>query len=143
MITVILFLHFNICLVPKETRPTYCTSSPCCGMPGIPGIPGIPGQAGSTGLPGARGPPGGKGDEGTQGKQGPPGGKGDKGDAGPQGPQGLQGPAGSLSRSWKQCTFKSINDEKDTGLLRVSFDTLSSQLRACKGTFKTDTESSF
>ncbi|XP_068722418.1 collagen triple helix repeat-containing protein 1-like [Montipora capricornis] len=107
-----------------ETQSAYCTNCPSCGMPGIPGIPGIPGQAGSTGLPGARGPPGGKGDEGAQGKQGPRGGKGDKGDAGrqglpgPQGPQGLQGPAGSLSRSWKQCTFKSINDEKDTGLLR-------------------------
>ncbi|XP_068682881.1 collagen triple helix repeat-containing protein 1-like isoform X2 [Montipora foliosa] len=100
------------------TQPTFCISSPCCGMPGIPGIPGIPGQAGSSGLPGARGPPGSKGGEGARG------GKGDKGDAGrqglsgPQGPQGLQGPAGSLSRSWKQCTFKSINDDRDTGLLR-------------------------
>ena len=137
MISVILFLHFA--LLPRRLNQAIVPA----GMPGTPGIPGIPGQAGFMGVPGARGPPGGKGDEGAQGKQGPRGEKGDKGDAGrqglpgPQGPQGLQGPAGSLSRSWKQCTFKSIKDEKNTGLIRVSFDTLSSQLRACKGTFKT------
>ena len=120
--------------------------SPCLCAPGIPGIPGSPGPAGpagTTGSPGNNGPKGSmgprgvKGDEGPRGKQGLPGTKGDtgsrgpagslgsKGDAGPPGsqgppgPKGPQGPSGQAVRNWKQCVFKNLNDDRDSGLVKV------------------------
>lgn len=104
-----------------------CGQSHCSCAPGIPGIPGSPGPAGPSGVagsPGPRGPAGDKGDAGTQGtpgstgRQGPQGIKGDVGDKGSQGAPGPQGLPGTLGSNWKQCVFKDLNDDRDTGLVK-------------------------
>ncbi|KAL9975834.1 hypothetical protein ACROYT_G013040 [Oculina patagonica] len=104
-----------------------CENSHCCCAPGIPGIPGSPGPAGSAGAAGSPGPQGAmgpRGDQGYDGKpgsQGPKGPQGTKGDAGNKGSQGPPGPPGTASscrKNWKQCVFKNLNDEKDTGLIK-------------------------
>ena len=38
---------------------------------------------------------------------------------GNQGAPGLWGPPGALGSNWKQCVFKNLNDDKDTGLIKV------------------------
>ena len=84
------------------------------GPQGSPGPKGPPGNKGDTGTPGPRGP------QGPSGQAGPPGSKGDTGAGGKQGPKGVQGPPGSSGRRWKQCTFKNLNDGRDTGLIKVN-----------------------
>ncbi|XP_078367967.1 uncharacterized protein LOC144651823 isoform X1 [Oculina patagonica] len=116
-----------------------CVQSHCCCAPGIPGIPGSSGPAGPAGVagspgpqgymgprgdqgydgkPGSQGPPGPKGPQGFMGPVGPQGVKGDAGDKGSQGPSGVQGPSGTVRGNWKQCVFKKLNDDKDTGLIK-------------------------
>ena len=60
------------------------------------------------GLPGARGPCGDKGESGDQGR---PGARGEKGDAAAVGP--------IPATNWKQCVWKNIDDDKDSGKLKV------------------------
>ena len=83
-------------------------------------LKGSSGPPGNKGDEGVRGPPGAKGPKGPSGPAGPPGKKGDAGAPGCQGPPGLQGSLGSLGRNWKQCVFKNLNDDRDTGLIKVS-----------------------
>ena len=73
-------------------------------------------------CPCPQGPTGPRRDQGYDGKQGrqglpgpagPPGAKGDAGDKEPRGPPGTSG------SNWKQCVFKTLNDAKDTGLIKV------------------------
>ncbi|KAL9976110.1 hypothetical protein ACROYT_G013360 [Oculina patagonica] len=64
--------------------------SRCCGIPGVPGVPGVHGR------------------DGVKGDQGPKGPEGPKGDQGAQAPQ----------KSWKQCAWKNINEDKDYGLIK-------------------------
>jgi len=74
-------------------------------------MPGSPGPAGPAGIAGSPGP---------QGSTGP---RGDKGDAGKPGTEGLpgpQGPPGALESNWKQCVWKNLDDDKDTGLIKVN-----------------------
>ena len=119
------------------------------GIPGSPGPAGPAGVAGSPGSHGAEGPMGPrgiKGDEGARGRQGPSGPNGNKGEAGPPGPKGPHGPSGSagshgnkgdtgargsqglpgpkgapgsFARNWKQCVFKNLDENKDSGLIKV------------------------
>ena len=68
--------------------------------------------------------------QGKTGPQGPPGDKGPvgvKGEDGAKGEPGVQGPPGKkweLSpmplKNWKECAWKSLNDGKDIGLIKVS-----------------------
>ena len=116
------------------------------GSPGPAGPAGVAGSPGNHGPEGPMGPRGKKGDEGTRGRQGPPGPSGTKGEAGPPGAKGPQGPsgsagspgnkgdtgargsqgspgpkgaAGSFGRNWKQCVFKNLDENKDSGLIKV------------------------
>jgi len=128
----------------NETTPqqTFCGQTSCAcaaGFPGFPGIPGPAGPAGVAGSPGSRGPEGpmgprgNKGDEGARGRhgvQGPkgatglagptgaPGSRGEKGARGPQGPPGPKGADGLLVKNWKQCVYKNLADQRDTGLIK-------------------------
>ncbi|CAH3174788.1 unnamed protein product [Porites evermanni] len=109
------------------------------GRPGAPGVKGVKGPAGQTGPrgdkgeAGSAGSPGNKGDTGPRGKQGPsgpkglqgpsgsagsPGNKGDTGARGSQGPTGPKGAPGSFGRNWKQCVFKNLGENKDSGLIK-------------------------
>ncbi|XP_078367976.1 uncharacterized protein LOC144651830 [Oculina patagonica] len=122
---------------PQATSPYgACVHSHCCCAPGIPGIPGSPGPAGPAGVAGSPGPQGSMGPRGDQGYDGKPGSQGSpgltgpqgltglvgpqgtKGNAGDQGPPGIQGSPGTLRANWKQCVFKNLNEEKDTGLIK-------------------------
>jgi len=128
----------------NKTTPqqTFCGQTSCgcaAGFPGFPGIPGSAGPAGVAGSPGNRGPEGpmgprgSKGDEGTRGRrgvQGPKGAtglsgpagargsRGEKGARGPQGPPGPKGANGLVVKNWKQCVYKNLNDDRDTGLIK-------------------------
>ncbi|CAH3042274.1 unnamed protein product [Pocillopora meandrina] len=81
------------------------------GAPGIPGIPGSPGPAGSMGIAEPPGP---------RGSTGPPGDRGDVRKPGNQGLSGRQGHPGKMGPqgNWKQCVFKTLSEEKDTGLIK-------------------------
>lgn len=100
----------------------HCSCAP--GIPGIPGSPGPAGPAGVAGSPGPRGQAGDKGDAGTTGTPGTPGSTGREGpqgaagDKGSQGAPGPQGPPGTLGSNWKQCVFKNLNDDRDSGLVK-------------------------
>ena len=96
-------------------------------MPGKHGTPGAPGRDGRDGRDGA------KGDQGLQGKTGPQGPPGDKGPAGVKGKEGAkgepgaQGPPGQIwelgpmpFKNWKECVWKNVNDDRDSGLIKVS-----------------------
>ena len=102
----------------------HCSCAP--GIPGIPGSPGPAGPAGVAGSPGPRGQAGDKGDAGTPGTPGTPGSTGREGpqgaagDKGSQGAPGPQGPTGTLGSNWKQCVFKNLNDDRDSGLVKVN-----------------------
>ena len=52
--------------------------------------------------------------------RGPTGNKGEQGARGIQGPPGTPGSAAALRSNWKQCVFKSINDHRDSGLIKVN-----------------------
>lgn len=105
---------------PKgDTGPSGSTGLP--GSKGEPGIPGRPGPAGPSGKQGPKGTKGLKGNKGDTGPSGPAGQAGSKGEPGARGIQGRQGTPGSansLRSNWKQCVFKSINDGRDTGLIK-------------------------
>ena len=103
-------------------------------MPGSAGPAGVAGSPGNRGPEGPMGPRGSKGDEGARGRrgvQGPKGAtglagptgargsRGEKGVRGPQGPPGPKGAVGLLVKNWKQCVYKNLNDQKDTGLIKV------------------------
>ena len=96
-------------------------------MPGKHGTPGASGRDGRDGRDGA------KGDQGLQGKTGPQGPPGDKGPAGVKGKEGAkgepgaQGPSGQIwelgpmpFKNWKECVWKNVNDNRDSGLIKVS-----------------------
>ena len=70
------------------------------GPPGPRGPPGSPGHSGLRGSPGSQGPPG------------------------PKGPAGPQGPPGDMELNWKQCVIKTLDEEKDIGLIMVSLKRL-------------------
>lgn len=107
-------------------KPPFCYG----GIPGIhgkPGTPGLPGRDGRDGRDGAKGDQGTPGSTGPQGPPGPNGspgidGKdGAKGEPGVQGPPGPKGEPGPMSyKNWKECVWKNINDDKDSGLVKVS-----------------------
>ena len=97
-----------------------CGQSCCCAAPGIPGIPGSAGPAGpagASGSPGVQGPMGPRGDEGKDGKPGS------------QGLPGPKGPPGTLESNWKQCVFKNLNEQKDTGLIKVNIKVINDKLQ--------------
>jgi len=117
------------------------------GMPGMPGLPGpqgpvgrdgIKGQTGDKGSQGTLGPKGEKGNEGPRGKSGPPGMIGIKGAPGIVGDQGIKGDKGMKGESvtspsavpqnnWKQCVWKNLNDDRDSGKIKdCSFNKLQS-----------------
>lgn len=77
-----------------------------CAASGVPGVPGVPGLNGRDGAKGDHGPAGAPGKTGPQGPEGP---KGAKGEQNSQAPQ----------RNWKQCSWKSLNDDRDYGLIKV------------------------
>ena len=57
-----------------------------------------------------RGLPGVKGEEGT------------KGEPGTQGPAGQKGEPGPMPfKNWKECVWKNLNDDKDSGLIKATF----------------------
>ena len=66
------------------------------------------------------GPAGVAGSLGPQGPMGPRGERGYDGKPGSQGLPGPQGPPGTLTSNWKQCVWKNINDDRDTGMLKVN-----------------------
>ena len=90
-------------------------------MPGKHGTPGAPGRDGRDGRDGAKG---------DQGLQGPPGDigsscvkgqKGAKGEPKTQGPTDQKGLTGSIApKNWKECVWKNLNDNKDSGVIKVS-----------------------
>ena len=86
---------------------------------------GPPGTSGAKGTMGPAGPRGAKGEVGDKGSHGPPGPKGlqgsigkvgSRGAKGDVGDKGSKGSPGTLGSNWKQCVWKNIDDEKDTGL---------------------------
>ena len=102
------------------------------GIAGPRGVKGESGQVGAKGDMGVTGPPGPRGIKGEPGRDGN---KGDKGVAGSPGPRGVKGEAGpsskdSAHRNWKQCAWKNINDDRDIGLIKVSFN-LHRKLNLC------------
>ena len=76
-------------------------------MPGIPGAPGMMGIKGD------------KGDEGSRGSSGPPGIKGVKGEQGSKGEKGEIVTSAVSQTNWKQCVWKNINDDRDSGKIKV------------------------
>ena len=59
---------------------------------------------------------------------GPPGLQGPKGETGIQGPSGQNGESGATGtpgmmsyKNWKECAWKDVNDDKDHGLIKVSY----------------------
>ena len=92
------------------------------GLPGPKGGTALNGPAGPSGSKGDAGPPGSQGPPGPKGPQGPSGQAGKKGDTGPpgsQGPSGPKGAPGSFARNWKQCVFKNLGDDRDSGMVKV------------------------
>ncbi|XP_044173807.1 collagen triple helix repeat-containing protein 1-like [Acropora millepora] len=125
--------------IPQQMSCGQTSCACAAGIPGVPGIPGPAGPAGAVGSPGSRGPKGpvglrgSKGDEGARGRRGvrglkgatgfsgptgARGGRGEKGARGPQGPPGFRGADEMLVKNWKQCVYKNLNDQKDTGLIK-------------------------
>ena len=119
------------------------------GMPGIPGATGPQGQIGRDGAkgePGVKGPRvttgarGGKGNPGSPGKNGapgmvgvignkddeesggssePPGIKGVKGEQGSKGEKGEIVNSAVSQTNWKQCVWKNLNCNRDSGKIKV------------------------
>ena len=108
---------------PGPSGPAGIAGSPGpLGSTGPRGEKGDAGKPGSEGAPGPKGPPCPKGPQGSSGKAGPRGAKGDVGNTGSQGPPGLNGLPGALGSNWKQCVWKNIDDDKDTGLIKVNIE---------------------
>ena len=91
----------------KSQCPTVISST--SGVPGVPGVPGLNGRDGAKGDQGTAGLPGDKGPVGPQGI---------KGAQGIQGAKGEQG-VPAMRKNWKQCAWKSLNDDRDYGLIKV------------------------
>ena len=104
------------------------------GIPGMHGKHGTPGAPGRDGREGRDGRDGAKGDQGLQGKTGPQGPPGDKGPAGVKGEEGAKGETGAQGppgqkwelnpmpfKNWKECAWKNLNDDNDSGLIKASF----------------------
>ena len=133
-----LIFFVSSCSLIKQSPPFWCGGVP--GMHGKPGSPGLPGRDGRDGREGA------KGDQGSSGKigpQGPPGvtgsvgvkgkdgAKGEPGVQGPPGPKGERGQSGHPGnpglmpfKNWKECAWKDLNDDKDSGLIKVKLKEL-------------------
>ena len=109
------------------------------GMHGKPGSPGAPGRDGRDGRDGAKGDQGSPGKTGPQGPPGVMGPAGVNGKAGAKGQPGVQGPSGQKGqrgesgssglpgtpglmpfKNWKECAWKNVNEDKDSGLIKVS-----------------------
>ena len=109
-------------------------------MPGMPGIPGPQGRREEMELKDRlviRGrreclqKKGEKGNEGPRGKSGPPGMMGIKGTQGTLGDEGIKGDKGEKGETatspssavpqtnWKQCVWKNLNDDRDSGKIKV------------------------
>ena len=68
------------------------------------------------GKTGPQGPPGDKGPAGVKGEEGA------KGEPGTQGPAGQKGQPGPMPiKNWKECVWKNLNDDKESGLIKASF----------------------
>ena len=78
-------------------------------------MPGLSGRDEAKGKIGPQGPKGPKGSEGPVGPPGKMGPKGTQGDKGGKGPSGVD-----PQRNWKQCTWKTLEDNKNSGLIMVS-----------------------
>ena len=81
------------------------------GREGPKGDPGSPGKTGPREPAGVNGKDGAKGEPGAQ---GPPGPKGERGQSGHPGNPGLM-----PFKYWKECAWKDLNDDKDSGLIKV------------------------
>ena len=103
-------------------------------MPGFPGAQGPQGRDGTKGQTGEKGSQGMLGQErkeGPRGKSGLPGMMGIKGARGIVGDQGIKGNKGEKGESvtspssvvpqsnWKQCVWKNLNDDRDSGKIKV------------------------
>ena len=67
------------------------------------------------GKTGPQGPPGDKGPAGVKGKEGA------KGEPGAQGPPGQIWELGPMPfKNWKECVWKNVDDNRDSGLIKVS-----------------------
>ena len=89
------------------------------GMTGTRGQKGNPGSLGKNGAPGMMGIKGDKGDEGSHGSSGPPGIKGVKGEQGSKGEKGEIVNSAVSQTNWKQCVWKNLNDDRDSGKIKV------------------------
>ncbi len=90
------------------------------GREGAKGDQGNPGKTGPQGPPGLKGTPGINGTDGAKGEpgvQGPPGQKGQRGESGKS---GISGTLGAKSFNWKECVWKNLNDDRDSGLIKVN-----------------------
>ena len=88
-------------------------------LSGIPGSNGIPGMPGIPGAPGMMGIKGDKGDEGSRGSSGPPGIRGVKGEQGSKGEKGEIVTSAVSQTNWKQCVWKNLDDDRDSGKVKV------------------------
>ena len=89
------------------------------GMTGTRGQKGNPGSLGKNGAPGMMGIKGDKGHEGSRGSSGPPGIKGVKGEQGSKGEKGEIVNSAVSQTNWKQCVWKNLNDDRDSGKIKV------------------------
>ena len=89
------------------------------GMTGTRGQKGNPGSFGKNGAPGMMGIKGDKGDEGSRGSSGPPGIKGVKGEQGSKGEKGEIVNSAVSQTNWKQCVWKNLDDNRDSGKIKV------------------------
>ncbi|CAH3024853.1 unnamed protein product [Porites evermanni] len=139
----------------KQSAQTTQSPSFCYGGCGIPGMPGKHGTPGAPGRDGRDGRDGAKGDQGLQGKTGPQGPPGDKGPAGVKGKEGAkgepgaQGPPGQIwelgpmpFKNWKECVWKNVNDNRDSGLIKV-LDVMEHGTTCCRASWLTDFLSNF
>ena len=89
------------------------------GITGTRGQKGNPGSLGKNGAPGMMGIKGDKGHEGSRGSSGPPGIKGVKGEQGSKGEKGEIVNSAVSQTNWKQCVWKNLNDDRDSGKIKV------------------------
>ena len=68
-------------------------------------------------MTGPMGPPGLQGTKGETGAQGPSGQKGEPGETETSGIDGT--PVQKLTKNWKECAWKNLNDNRDNGLIKV------------------------
>ena len=71
---------------------------------------------GPTGVTGIKGDIG---DEGSRGRSGPPGIKGVKGEQGSKGEKGEIVNSAVSQTNWKQCVWKNLNDDRDSGKIKL------------------------